>query len=325
MGTLNPDAYSPMSGRFIGEDGETHNIVTLLNAVSDGVNAIADSGAVTKFDHNSLCRNGVELNTAFGGKYTIAQILAMVQSGNFEDIYVGDTITVAINSSIGGAENVELLVAGINSYGGRMAIWDSENEDYDCDYRNHIALVAKNSLKTTAKMNDTNTAEGGYYESVMYNTIMPAYVSAFEAVFGQNRLFAPESLVCSSTDFERTSIGNVKYYESEYAWASEEDWNEGSNPSKLQLLSEMEVFGQNVYNHSYDGCNNYGMRKQLPIFRLRPDYIPCGRGYKATSKEWYWLQDVATSSSFSSVIDNGSCSWTSASYGNGVRPLLYIG
>ncbi|MBQ7265133.1 MAG: hypothetical protein IJS61_03455 [Firmicutes bacterium] len=292
-------------------------------AIAEGIQAIADSKAISNFDHNSLCRNGVELTD----KYTIEQILSKVQSGDFSDIYVGDTITVSINTTLGGAEDVELLVAGINSYGGRMAIWDEESDDYDHDYRNHLALVPKDCLKTTAKMNATNTAEGGYYQSAMFKTTIPVYVSAFESVFGQNRLFAPEAFICQGTDFNKESIGNVGYYEDDYLWGSEEDWDEGTNPSKLQLLTEMEVYGQNIYNHSYDGCNHRGMRKQLPLFKLRPDYIPCGRGYKRSqsTQDWWWLQDVADSWGFSCVSGDGDCYGGGASNSRGVRPLLYIG
>lgn len=297
-------------------------------AIAAGLSAIADSKAVSRFDHNSICRNGVELNADFGGKYTIAQILAMVQSGNFDDIYVGDTITAEITTSLGGTENVELIVAGINSFGGDMVIWDADDDEYNGDRRNHLALAAKDCLKTTARMNATNTAENGYYSSEMAQTTLPIYLAAFEQVFGMDRIFAPYNLLCSSTDFDRETNGdNARYYESDYTWYSEDEWADGDNKFKMQLLTEMEVFGHNIFNHSYDGCNAYGMRKQLPIFRLRPDLIQCGRGYKKaqSNRQWYWLQDVAFSGGFSRVGVGGICNYYIASNAYGVRPLLYIG
>jgi len=292
-------------------------------AIAEGIQAIANSKAVSNFNHNSVCRDGVELTD----KYTIAQILSKVQSGDFEDIYVGDTITVNINTSLGGTEQVELLVAGINSFGADMVIWNSENDEYDGAKRNHLALITKDCLKTTAKMNATNTAENGYHSSEMATTTLPIYLNAFEEVFGVDRIFAPYNLICSSTDFTRNSIGNVRYYESNYTWYSEDDWADGDNKFKIQLMTEQEVYGQNIWNHSYDGCNYGGLRKQLPIFKLRPDYIQCGRGYKGTasSRQWYWLQDVADSGGFSVVFYDGRCDGDGASYSYGVRPLLYIG
>ena len=292
-------------------------------AIAAGIQAIADSKAVSNFNHNSVCRDGVELTD----KYTIAQILNKVQGGDFEDIYVGDTITVNITTSLGGAEQVELLVAGINSFGADMVIWDSENDEYDGAKRNHLALITKDCLKTIAKMNATNTAEGGYYSSEMANTTLPIYLNAFEEVFGTDRIFAPYNLICSSTDFTKDSIGYVRYYEDEYTWYSEDDWADGDNKFKIQLMTEQEVYGQNIYNHSYDGCNYGGLRKQLPIFRLRPDYIQCDRGYKGTasSGQWYWLQDVAYSYGFSHVFSDGYCYYYYALSSLGVRPLLYIG
>ena len=293
-------------------------------AIAEGIQAIADSKAISNFDHNSLCRNGVELTD----KYTIEQILSKVQSGDFSDIYVGDTITVSINTTLGGAEDVELLVAGINSFGGDMVIWDSENDDYDGAKRNHLALITKDCLKTTARMNATNTAEDGYYATEMAKTTLPIYLNAFEGIFGVERIFAPYNLLCNGTDFDRETMGDgVRFYESDYCWYSEDEWEDGDNKYKMQLLTEMEVFGQHVHNHSCDGCNRYGMRKQLPIFKLRPDYIQCGRGYKGTqsARQWWWLQDVADSGSFSRVSDDGYCGNGGASVSGGVRPLLYIG
>ncbi len=297
-------------------------------AIAQKLQAIADSNAVSQFDHNSLCRNGVELNSAFGGKYTVEHILAMVQSGNFSDIYVGDTITTEITTTLGGAETVELLVAGINSFGGDMVIWDADNDEYSGAKRNHLALITKDCLKTQSRMNATNTASGGYMSSEMATTTLPVYLEAFESVFGAERIFAPYNLLCNSTDFTRESNGdNARYYESDYLWYSEEEWENGDNKYKIQLLTEREVFGQNIFNHSYDGCNAYGMRKQLPIFKLRPDLIQCGRGYQQSqsTRQYWWLQDVARSISFPCVLGGGYCDIYNASVTNGVRPLIYIG
>ena len=93
--------------------------------------------------------------------------------------------------------------------------------------------------------------------------------------------------------------------------------------TKLSLLSEIQVYGSNVFSSSfYDtGCNNL----QLPLFALDPTAKVCGKGGTGVGRQWYWLRNVASAANFALVSDNGFSDYAGASGSYGVRPLFCIG
>jgi len=96
----------------------------------------------------------------------------------------------------------------------------------------------------------------------------------------------------------------------------------------LSLLSEIQVYGSNVFSSSfYDtGCDNL----QLPLFALDPTAKVCGKntttdGNGDGGRQWYWLRNVASASDFAYVSGHGNSDCNNASGSLGVRPLFCIG
>jgi hypothetical protein len=91
-----------------------------------------------------------------------------------------------------------------------------------------------------------------------------------------------------------------------------------ANGDKLRLLTEREVFGENVY-----GDTQYGT--QLEPMKQRKNRIAfCGKD--TDEWEWYWLQDVVKNSAsrFAGCNYIGDAGSVNASSSSGVRPAFKI-
>ena len=114
-----------------------------------------------------------------------------------------------------------------------------------------------------------------------------------------------------STSFGTTSSGASS------AWS----WYE----SQIDLMSETNVFGTSVWSSSgYDiGIDN----RQYAIFQLKPEF----KNSYGNTRFTYWLKNVASSTYFSGVINNGDSDYGGvsgyavASANRGVRPRFLIG
>ena len=69
-----------------------------------------------------------------------------------------------------------------------------------------------------------------------------------------------------------------------------------------------------------DGSNVPTLRmvdnSQYPLFAFRPDLI--------SNKNWFWLRDVVSNTSFARVAADGPAAWVYASDPTGVRPAFSI-
>lgn len=259
-------------------------------------NAAADAAA-----HNGIFR-GKDL-TSLG----VNEICKRISNGSFEDLYIGDYFDITINAE--GNEVVRCILAGFDMY------WNNGNTAFAT---HHAVIVTKNCLKTTHAMNPTNTTAGGFINSDMWKTIIPLYNTAFGSVLGSH-LLSHRTLLTKNMNAELASNAGAGFKGASSSW----DWYD----TKLSLLSEIQVYGSNVFSSSfYDtGCDNL----QLPLFALDPTAKVCGRGGNGvgseTSKQWYWLRNIASASGFARVNYHGDSYFTDASSSSGVRPLFCIG
>lgn len=268
--------------------------------------AVTDAAKPHPFANNAAAHNGI-----FRGKdltsLGVNEICSRISNGSFTDLYIGDYFDITINAE--GSEVVRCILAGFNMY--------LHNGDNDFA-TNHAVIVTKNCLKTTHAMNPTNTTEGGYINSDMWKTIIPLYNTAFGSVLSSH-LLSHKTLLTKSMGADLNSNAGAGFKGASSGW----DWY----ATKLNLLSEIQVYGSNVCSSSfYDtGCDNL----QLPLFALDPTAKVCGRGGTGagseTTRQWYWLKNIASASNFASVASSGYSDGYDASNSLGVRPLFCIG
>lgn len=272
---------------------------TLANEVSKKVNIINNAAA-----HNGIFR-GINLLT----KYTLAQILTKISNGDFEDLYIGDYFDITISTEYTSSEVVRCILADFDYY------WNCG----DVPFRQHHAvIVPKNAFAILAKMNETNTTEGGYYNSDMCQTIMSEYNIALNTVFG-GHLLTRKELLTNAVNATTPSMGGAGLTGASSGWA----WYDNA----ICLMSEIQVYGSKVWSSS--GYDTGIANRQLALFRHDPSALVCKAGgvedANASNRVWWWLRDVASASYFAIVGTLGDSSYYGASGSGGVRPLFLIG
>lgn len=262
-------------------------------------NVLATAVPRTAAAHNAVFR-GKDLTNV----YTKDQIYAMINAGTFDDLFIGDFFDIVIAGE-GGNETVRCILAGFDTY--------LHNGDTSLD-RHHAVIVTKNCLNTLHQMNPTNTTEGGFVGSAMWTEVLPIYNTAFGNVFGSH-LLTHRTILTNAINATGNSNAGAGFTGCSSGWA----WTD----TQLSLLSEIQVYGSNVFSSSfYDtGCDNL----QLPLFALDPTAKVCGKGGTGTGRQWYWLRNVASATSFAYVSSDGHSDFNYASYSSGVRPLFLIG
>lgn len=109
----------------------------------------------------------------YGGKnledeYTIEELSAKVQSGDFSGINIGDYITKTVKVGSNTARELDFVVAGIDYWYG---IGDTEMTTH------HLLMVPKDGFYEMENMNATNTTVGGYYGSQAHGIATVAYTA----------------------------------------------------------------------------------------------------------------------------------------------------
>ena len=252
-------------------------------------------------NHNNIFRG----DDLFAKGYTIDDICAMIADGSFSDIYIGDYFTLS-----GSIENVPCFVEQTDASGNKTLVESIQTVNYDTQFRiagldtylntgdtaftQHHAVIVPDGFIGSNRMNSTNTTTGGYVGSFMFASVLPVYNTHFSAKLNNHLLSHREILSNSVT-------GNQA---SGWAWAD----------VKINLMSEPEVYGSNLWGNKYDAGVNY---RQFPLFRIASKYI-CNRN-------WYWLNTIAGGSDFTAMTSNGNATRNGAGVALAVRPCFCIG
>ena len=252
-------------------------------------------------NHNNIFRG----DDLFAKGYTIDDICAMISDGSFSDIYIGDYFTLS-----GSIENVPCFVEQTGDDGTKSLVESTQTVNYDTKFRiagldtylntgdtaftQHHAVIVPDGVIGNNRMNGTNTTTGGYVGSFMFASVLPVYNTHFSAKLNNHLLSHREILSNSVT-------GNQS---SGWAWAD----------VKINLMSEPEVYGSNLWGNKYDAGVNY---RQFPLFRIASKYI-CNRN-------WYWLNTIAGGSDFTAMTSNGNATRNGAGVALAVRPCFCIG
>lgn len=165
----------------------------------------------------------------------------------------------------------------------------------------HHAVIVPGVNLYLAKMNDTNTVVGAYVGSKLRGSGLGTAKTTINNAFGSEHIL-------SHRQFLKNAVTDT--YESGGSWYD----------STVELMTEQNVYGGKIMANCLSGTQ-WAMqftidKSQFPLFSHRPDLISDGITY--------WLRDVASSSAFCRVGDNGNALNGNAGETFGVRPAFCI-
>ena len=253
---------------------------TTLSVGADGLLTVVGGGGLS-MEGNAGAHNSIYRGKYLGNTYTAAQ-QAAVAAGTFDDLFIGDYWTI---------NGVNYRIAGFDYY--------LNNGDTAC--ATHHMIVVPDTCLYAHVMNDSNTTEGGYYNSKMHTSGLDSAKTTAASAFGASHILSHREFLCNAVSNGRPS--GASWYD-----------------CTVELMNEFMVYGHSVFLPGNDGTNvpyNYTVSKgQLPLFAHRHDLI-CNR---AT----WWLRDIVTAAIFASVSHAGYASYANASGVYGVRPAIPV-
>lgn len=270
--------------------------------------------------HNNIYRGEELLSSShFGtGSTGLTALHNAVSSGDFTDIYVGDTISVTMNTISGyesASQTVVWVVMGIDIYLQQNIRWNL----YENIAQHHLVLVPKDCFKTAQKWHTSdNITSVGYASSYMSTDVLPAYETAIKNSLGNYLLRAlyQASQSAGTTEFS--------FYNGTNSGAA----NSGDRIATpwITLLNEVEILGyRTIASHSiWDiGIDNIW----LPGFRLNPNLICKKNGHSGTNYVYWWLKVICSSSRVGAIQNATEYGpWTQAPTNNNyICPKIFFG
>ena len=244
--------------------------------------------------HNAMW-GGRDITAAFDA----GTVSANIANGTFRDIFPGDYITKKVTIS-GTTYTVNWVVADCD-------YWINKGDQNNGMETHHVVIVPQTPI-FDARMNATNTTEGGYAGSEMYKNVIPACATGIVSAFGASHILTFRDCATNNMNASATSPGLSGWWTGVaqgVAWAD----------MRCNLMSEGMVYGNSIWSSSGDD-NCIGLR-QMSAFRLSERLINYNR-------QWWWLRNVVSSAYFAFVGGNGSASTYYASDVNGVRPFALL-
>lgn len=225
--------------------------------------------------HNSIYR-GKNL----GSTVTQAQYTA-IRNGTFDDLFIGDYWTIG---------NINYRIAAFDYF--------FNTGDINCT-THHVVIVPDKCLYT-AKMNDTNTTQGGYAGSKMYRTELNRAKTMVKSAFNNNIL---KHRLYLSTATANNAISNGAWFDSE-----------------VNLMNEQMIYGGAIHMFTSSPTlnpPNYRVSKsQLPLFSHNPQLI--------SIRESWFMRDIINDAGYITIYEHGNSSIEAASNTSGVRPYFCI-
>lgn len=243
-------------------------------------------------------------NAIYRGKFLDidnAELARRVQNG-FEDSYLGDYITRSITTTLPDdtvkTETISLMIAAFNYY------YNAGDTGLTSP---HVILIPRtHGFATTAKMNETDTTEGGYLNSYMHQTVLPCYAASLKTAL-DSHILSHRTILANAVTASTPSMAGAGMTGASSDW----EWT----TVDLQLMNEVQIYGTTVWSSSaYDvGTDN----RKLPVF----DFVtPMQFG-----RDSFWLRSVASSTSFALCHYYGSAYYVTASVTRSVCPLIVFG
>lgn len=269
----------------------------LANIVKNEKNIVTDAYQQVA-SHNAIYRGKVLVDTTGGtAPYTLSQFQALVNAGNFSDIYVGDEIRVNIDSKL-----VRFIVMAIDWY---INVGDTPLTSH------HLVLVPKDILGV-AQMNSTDTTNGAYIGSEMFKTHLPEFATKISTAL-DSHILTWRSLMSNAISTTATTAGYSGWSGCTSNWA----WTD----TNCRLLSEVDVYGSSIWGNAWDvGESN----RQLPGFAMNPELL-IKLNPEDNNRYAWWLCAVTSSAFFACVGGIGNAGGDYASYALGVVPKVLFG
>lgn len=241
--------------------------------------------------HNCIIR-GNDLTTQLND----GTLSKNIQNGTFHDIFVGDYFTKSYSAN-GTTYNVKWIIVDIDYF---YYSGDSATTAH------HVVVMPDSCVQVNVNMNDTNTTSGGFINSKMWKTTIPAHVTGIVSAFGDAHVLQHRELLSNATSDTATSAAGAGWTGASTNWA----WYD----VKVNIPSEPMIYGGAVFGSSgYDVGNK---NRQLAYFRCKPFCM---------NRQWFWLQAVATSTNFCFANGYGDANYLDASLSNsygGFRPYF---
>ena len=283
------------NSEIVGIEKAKYNVPTKVPGQYITIHYETDIGQIT--DLTGLSHNGIYRGKNFGTFTSLSAVEQFlsdhgVSTGLFKDLYIGDYFKIQ-----DGTYNVEWEIAGFDTY---LHKGDSDFTTH------HLALIPKTNL-TTSKMNDTDDTTGGYANSYMHKTVIPAVDANLTKVLG-NHLLSRRAYLTTTVNKDIASNAGAGWKGASTAG----DWF----TVKSCLMSEVAVYGSTIFSSSFfdtaEDC------ERLPIFQFK------GHSY---SRQWFWLKSVVSGSLFACAADYGGPPGSdgASGAGGGVRPLICVG
>ena len=255
-------------------------------------------------------RNPTDANEAASKSYVDAKAFSIASNAGahnsiFRGKFLSSSVTAAQYAAIKAGTFDDLFIGDywtINGINWRIAAFDYYLGSGSAALTTHHAVIVPDTGLDIQKMNDSNVTTGGYVGSKMYTTNLATARSKVNSAFSGHVLKHDFHLSNAVTNGKVTGSTDVQ--------------------QDVVLMSERNVYGQSIMSSECnDGSASPGWytydRTQFPLFLLAPEFIQKERNY-------YWLRDVVSASSFARVDTYGYASWTSAGYSFRVRPAFSI-
>ena len=266
--------------------------------LSSQITATVKSGWYSNFPDGAEAHNamwgGRDITTAFDD----GTVSTNIANGTFRDIFPGDYITKPVTIS-GKAYTVNWVIADCDYW------WHKGDQNNGIE-THHVVIVPQTPI-FDARMNATNTTEGGYAGSEMYRNVIPACATGIVSAFGSSHILTFRDGI--SNRVEPSVSSGVTQWTGTPSW-----WGEWVSV-QCNLMSEKMVYGAPIC--AAGAMDNSIATRQMSAFRLSERLINYNRW-------WWWLRDVVSSASFAVVYGNGGAGANYASIVRGVRPFALL-
>ena len=241
------------------EYGVLEDLISRAEAILGGTGAGA---------HNSIYR-GKNLGNA-----VTAEQYAAIDAGTFDNLYIGDYWV-------------------IDDVNWRIAAFDYYYKTGDTECTTHHVTIVPDTILGTAKMNDTNTTNGGYLGTKMYTEDLNISKAKIRNSFGTSHILNHRAYLVNAVSSGEPSTR---------IWVD----------SEIELMTEQNVYGGRISSKAGGDVDS----EQYPLFVFNLSLI--------SNRKNYWLRNVATASAFSAVTAQRQGGYFAASNNIGVRPKFSI-
>lgn len=281
-------------------DGSGNATIATTLARTVGLTDLCPDGAAA---HNCFYR-GKDLTAAFNA----GTVSANIANGTFNDIFIGDYITVTMTVDGTSIGTVKWIVAGCD--------YLYLSGDSHCT-THHVIMVPQDVLDVNTRMCASNDTTGGYIASEMWTTTLPKYTAAIQSAFGTAHVVKHRELLSNAISSTAASAAGAGWVGSSSSW--------GWYDVYANLMNEPMVYGGTVFSSS--GFDVGNCKTQLPLFQHDHSATIVGYRNNRTAYKWYWLRAVVSSSRFAVAYSYGVPSYYGASArgaSSGIRPYFLL-